>query len=102
MGSIIYGCSLHYIRLQPQSPMVAASITYGCSLHHLWLQVWEPETSSAMGFGFRVGFLGLLHMEIVQAAAAYDLVRSKVSQAAAAYNIFIVVQDAPTSAGCPY
>lgn len=27
---------------------------------------YEPETSDALGFGFRVGFLGMLHMEIIQ------------------------------------
>ncbi|MBQ7994892.1 MAG: translation elongation factor 4 [Bacilli bacterium] len=28
--------------------------------------VYEPETSKALGFGFRVGFLGLLHMDVIQ------------------------------------
>ena len=28
--------------------------------------VWEPETYHALGFGFRVGFLGLLHMEVIE------------------------------------
>ncbi|MBS9334748.1 translation elongation factor 4 [Fructobacillus sp. M1-13] len=64
---------------QPMTPMVYSGLypadnsKYGDlreALEKLQLNdaalTFEPETSQALGFGFRVGFLGLLHMDVIQ------------------------------------
>src|SRR5260370_1856625 len=43
--------------------------------------VYEPETSTALGFGFRCGFLGLLHMEIIRERLERESDQSLISTA---------------------
>src|SRR5437660_9099906 len=43
--------------------------------------IYEPETSAALGFGFRCGFLGLLHLEIIQQRLARGVDRDRLATA---------------------
>lgn len=65
--------------------------------------LYEPETSVALGFGFRCGFLGLLHMEIIQERLEREFDLNLVTTApSVSYNVITVkgeklIVDNPTN-----